>query len=60
MRTPTVDLLTVKILLNSIISTPGAKFMNINIEYFYLNTLMPRFEYMGLKLPDIPKDFVQQ
>ena len=28
--TPTVDLLTVKLLLNSIISTPGTKFMTID------------------------------
>ena len=38
--TPTVDLLTVKLLLNSIISTLGAKFMTIDIKDFYLNTPM--------------------
>ena len=32
--TPTVDLLTVKLLLNSVISTPDAKFMTINIKDF--------------------------
>ena len=31
--TPTIDLLTVKILLNSIVSTPGSKFMTIDIRY---------------------------
>ena len=36
--TPTVDLLTVKMLLNSVISTPEAKFMTIDIKDFYLNT----------------------
>jgi hypothetical protein len=38
--TPTADLLTVKILLNSIISMPNAKFMTIDIKDFYLNTPM--------------------
>ena len=32
--TPTVDLLTVKLLINSIISTQGAKFMTIEIKDF--------------------------
>ena len=40
--TPTVDLLTVKLLLNSVISTAGARFMTIDIKDFYLNTLMPQ------------------
>ena len=58
--TPTVDLLTVKLLLNSIISSPGSKFLTININNFYLNTPMERFEYMRLKLSDLPEDFVER
>ncbi len=42
--TPTADLLTVKLLLNSIISTPNAKFMTMDIKDFYLNTPMARYE----------------
>ena len=53
---PTVDLLTVKLLLNSIISTPGAKCMTIDINDFYLNTPMSRYEYMRLKLCNIPEE----
>jgi hypothetical protein len=34
--TPTADLLTIKILINSIISTAGAKFMTMDIKDFYL------------------------
>ena len=52
--TPTVDLATVKYLLNSVISTSLAKFMTINIKDFYLCTSMTRFEYMGLKISDLP------
>ena len=57
--TPTVDLLTVKLLLNSVISTPNAKFMTIDIKDFYLNTPMDRFKYMKLKLNDLPEDLVK-
>jgi hypothetical protein len=34
--TRTADLITVKLLLNSVISTPGAKFMSLDISNFYL------------------------
>ena len=36
--TPTASLFTVKMLLNSVISTKGAKFMTLDIKDFYLNT----------------------
>jgi hypothetical protein len=38
--TPTADLLTVKIMFNSVIPMPNAKFMMINIKDFYLMTPM--------------------
>jgi hypothetical protein len=53
--TPITNLLTIKLLLNSIISTPNAKFMTMDIKDF-LNTPMARFEYMQLRLSDMPKD----
>ena len=54
--TSTVDLLRVKLLLNSIIYTPGAKFTTIDIKDFHQKTPMARYEYMHLKLCDIPED----
>jgi hypothetical protein len=36
--TPTADLLTIKLLLNSIISTENARFMTMDMKDFYLNT----------------------
>ncbi len=36
--TPTANLLTIKILINSIISAAGTKFMTMDIKDFYLNT----------------------
>jgi hypothetical protein len=56
--TPTADMLTTKVLLNSVISTKGAQFMTINIKDFYLNTPMVRPEYMRLKLSDIPNHII--
>jgi hypothetical protein len=51
--TPTADMLTTKLLLNSIISTPGARFMTIDMKDFYLNTPMEQPEFMRHKLgPD--------
>ena len=58
--TPTAGMLTVKLLLNSIISTKGAKFMTIDIKDFYLNTPMARPEYMRLKIDDMPDEVIKQ
>jgi len=56
---PTTDLLTVKLLINSVISTPGARFFTMDIKNFYLNTPMVRYEYMRLKLADMPDDVIE-
>ena len=48
--TPTADVLTVKLLLNSVISAKGANFMSIVIKNFYLNTPMSRYEYLRMKI----------
>ncbi len=58
--TPTANLLTVKLLINSIISTEGAKFMTMDIKDFYLNTPMAHFEYMRLRIADMPDDVIVQ
>jgi hypothetical protein len=46
--TPTADLLTVKLLTNSTIRTPNAKYMTMDIKDFYLNNPMAQYEYMQL------------
>ena len=58
--TPTADLLTVKLLFNSVISTPGAKFFNMDISNFYLNTPLPRKEYLRMKLAHFDEKVIQQ
>jgi hypothetical protein len=46
--------------INSIVSTPGAKFMSLDISNFYLETSMKRYEYMRMKLQDIPDEIIEQ
>jgi hypothetical protein len=58
--TPTADLLTVKLMFNSVISMPNAKFMMINIKDFYLMTQMDQYEYFGMKLELFPPDIIDK
>ena len=53
-------LTTTKFLLNSTISTPGARFMTLDIKDFYYGTAMARYEYMKLALACIPDEIVEQ
>jgi hypothetical protein len=57
--TPTVNLLTVKLLINSVILTPGAKIFTMDIKNFYLCTPMTWYKYMRLKLADMPEDIIE-
>jgi hypothetical protein len=56
--TPTADMTLFKILLNSIISTKNAKCLMLDVKDFYLNTPMTRYEYMRIKLTDIPEEII--
>jgi hypothetical protein len=56
--TPTVDLVMVKLHLNSVISTKGARYCTIDLKDFYLMTPMTRPEYMCMKIKDLPEEFV--
>ena len=58
--TPTADLMSVKLLLNSVISTPGARFMTMDISNFYLMTPLKRKEYLRMKLADMPEEVIKQ
>jgi Reverse transcriptase (RNA-dependent DNA polymerase) len=50
--TKAADLATVKIPLNSVISTPGARFMTLDIKDFYLNTLMKFEDRVYMRIPE--------
>ena len=56
--TPTEDLLLIKILLNSVISTPKAQFANADISNFYLMMPLKRPEYTEIILSDIPEEVI--
>jgi hypothetical protein len=58
--TPTANLLMVELLLNSIISTPNAKFMTLDRKNFYLMTPMKRYEYFCMKLNLFPQDIIDE
>jgi hypothetical protein len=58
--TKTADLTTAKILFNSVLSTPGAKFLGIDIKDFYLGTPMKDFEYMCIPLHMLPEAIIGQ
>jgi hypothetical protein len=57
--TKTADLATAKILLNSVLSTPEAKFCAFDIKDFYLNTPMDRYEYMRIPVNQIPPEIFE-
>jgi hypothetical protein len=52
--TRAAGLTTSKILINSVISTLGAKFLVIDIKNFYLSTPLGRFAYMVINLSSLP------
>ena len=58
--TKTAKITTAKILINSIIITPKAKFCVLDIGNFYLGTPMQRYEYMFINFKDIPMDAFTQ
>ena len=51
-------MVTVKLHLNSVISTKGACYCTIDLKDFYLMTSMTRPEYMHMKIRGLPEEFV--
>ena len=56
--TQCASLTTAKLLMNSTISTPGARFGCIDIKNMYYGTPMDTYEYMKIKYDEIPPDVV--
>jgi hypothetical protein len=56
--TPTATLITAKLLINSTISTPKAKFYGMDLSNFYFMTPMKEYEYMQLRLELIPNEII--
>ena len=49
-----------KILLNSVVSTPDAQFMTLDIKDFYYVTALDRYEYIRMALADILQKIIDQ
>ena len=56
------ELQTVKIHLNSVISTPGGRYLNLDIKDFFCGTPMPKkdYEYAQIHLSLTPEETMQQ
>ena len=57
--TPTSDLTTAKLLFNSVISTPGARFVTLDLKNFYLNTPLPTARCMRMNIDILPDEIIQ-
>lgn len=60
MGTKIAEMLTVKLLFNGVISTPEAKFMQLDISNFYLITPMDKYKYLQMNLLDFPESVITQ
>ncbi len=56
----TAGLTMAKILFNSVMSTPKAKFMGIDLKNVYLNTPLYRYEYMKMSINLLPNEIIKQ
>ena len=59
-RTPAAELTILKTFLNSILSTPQAKFLDIDLQDFYLNSKLKDPEYMLVPYSLFPPDIIEQ
>ena len=57
---PAADLNTVKLHINSTISTPGARYACLDIKNMYLNSLMDEPEFMFIDVRYVPKAFMDE
>ena len=58
--TPTSDLTTMKLHVNSAISDTKSIYMCINVKYFYPNNQMNRAEYIMMQISMIPQESVEK
>ena len=58
--THTVDVTTVKMHLQSVLSTVGGKYMGLDLKYFYLATPMKEFKYARIKAESISKEMMDK
>jgi hypothetical protein len=59
LTTRTADMVSSKILWNSVISTPDTRFAGADIKNMYLETPLDRFEYMKMPIALLPMDIIE-
>ena len=59
-RTPTADLSTAKIIINSTLSTRGARWAGFDLVNMYLNTNLKDYESLRVHTYQIPEEFIQE
>ena len=59
-RTPTTDMMSQKVLSNSVISTPGARFITLYLKNFYLKTPLPQTRYTKMKIYILPNEIIKK
>ena len=57
--TLTSDLSKIKMLWNSVLSTPGAKFSTVDISNLYLGMPMDRPEFMQFPIKIVPQEIIE-
>jgi hypothetical protein len=60
LTTWTADIKTAKLLWNSMLSRPGAKYMTLDIKNFNLSSPLDRFKYMQISFPLFPPWIIKQ
>ena len=58
--TKTASINILKLIIKSVISRAGAKFVAFGIRNFYLNTPMKKAEYVKIKFSKIPQELVDE
>ena len=57
---PTCDMPTIKLLWNSVLSTPGAKYFTMDISNFYLGSPLDKPEFMRMPYKLMPEEIIQK
>ena len=52
------DMTMFKILVNSTLSTPGAKWLGLDVKNYYLGTPMDNYKYMFIPINQIPQEII--
>ena len=51
---------TAKLLFNSVIPTPGERFITLYLKYFYLKTPLPQPRYTKTKIDILPNEIIEK